>query len=70
MLLIGNEMLAILIILITAKAFRGYDTIEDPLAPEPSGGKTVHLQRRESIPDQPLSSACPRGGIMGDLGQH
>ncbi|KND89402.1 hypothetical protein TOPH_06078, partial [Tolypocladium ophioglossoides CBS 100239] len=65
--LICNAMLPILAILISAKAFSGYDTIEDLLALEPSEGEMMHLQWRDSILDEPffksMSSRRTRGSI-------
>lgn len=52
--LICNAMFPILAILIAAKTFRDYNTIEDLLALEPSEGEMVHLQWKTSILDQPF----------------
>ncbi|KAL8296236.1 hypothetical protein RB600_001635 [Gaeumannomyces tritici] len=59
--LICNAMLPILAILIAAKAFRDYDTIESLLSIQPPESEMVQLQWKESILDQPFfRSMSPR----------
>ena len=65
--LICNAMLPILAILIAAKAFSGYDTIEDLLALEPSEGEMIHLQWRDSILDQPFFKSMSSRGTPGRI---
>ncbi|KAK7422901.1 hypothetical protein QQZ08_009350 [Neonectria magnoliae] len=65
--LICNAMLPILAILIAAKAFSGYDTIEDLLALEPSEGEMIHLQWRDSILEQPLFKSMSSRGTPGRI---
>ncbi|KAK7398162.1 hypothetical protein QQX98_012469 [Neonectria punicea] len=65
--LICNAMLPILAILIAAKAFSGYDTIEDLLALEPSEGEMIHLQWRDSILEQPFFKSMSSRGTPGRI---
>lgn len=52
--LICNAMLPILAILIAARAFSGYNTLEDLLALEPSDGEMIHLQWKDSMLEEPF----------------
>lgn len=65
--LVCNAMLPILAILISAKAFSGYDTIEDLLALEPLEVEMMHLQWIASILEElffkSMSSRRTRGSI-------
>jgi hypothetical protein len=47
-------MLPILAILIAARAFSGYNTLEDLLALEPSDGEMIHLQWKDSMLEEPF----------------
>ncbi|KAL8396616.1 hypothetical protein RB594_003623 [Gaeumannomyces avenae] len=65
--LICNAMLPILAILIAAKAFRDYNTIEDLLGIEPPESEMVHLQWKENILDQPFFKSMSSRRTSGKI---
>lgn len=65
--LICNAMLPILAILIAARAFSGYDTLEELLALEPEEGEMMHLQWRDSILEEPFFKSMSSRRTIGSI---